>query len=35
MLHVLKILMFSCVAVKELPYGSDIELKCIAVVADS
>ncbi|PNP46512.1 hypothetical protein TGAMA5MH_01970 [Trichoderma gamsii] len=24
----------TCVAVKELPYGSDIELKCIAVVAD-
>ncbi|KAM0512071.1 hypothetical protein ACHAPE_009219 [Trichoderma viride] len=25
----------TCVAVKELPYGSDIELKCIAVVMES
>ncbi|EHK50812.1 uncharacterized protein TrAtP1_009177 [Trichoderma atroviride] len=25
----------TCVAVKELPYGSDIELKCIAVVTAS
>ncbi|RFU75944.1 endoribonuclease l-psp [Trichoderma arundinaceum] len=25
----------TCVAVKELPYGSDIELKCIAVVVGS
>lgn len=24
----------SCVAVKELPYGSDIEIKCVAVVSD-